>query len=289
MGSTDPSNPDETLKHDSDRLLRDGRANPIIIAGVPRSGTTMLRRLCNNHPQMRVTNEFSNFAFLGDSLPVYAARAGKRILEINGASRIIGKYGTRRTNYLGNVQAVTAHLLRLARMGVGRITLSAIVEEARKSDPDALVVGDKMPQYIFIMDRLVSVPGLRRIVIYRDCRDVTSSFLQMVRTKWRHRIWVRELDTAEKIALRWVRGIEIMERYSQDLFTIRYEDLVREPESRLQRLAEWLGVDPSGFKAKWVSDSAVGKYRQGLTARELDDVMRVAGTTLERLRYPLHQ
>ena len=263
------------------------RATPIVIAGIPRSGTTLLRRLCNNHPQMRVTNEFFNFAFVGDFLPVYAARAGKRILEINGASRIIGGYGTRTTNYLGNVQAVTAHLLRLARRGIGRVTLSAIVEEAREAAPNTRVVGDKMPPYLFIMDELVLVPGLKRVVIYRDCRDVTSSFLLMARTRWRHRLWVREWNTAEKIALKWVSGIEIMERFIQKLFAIRYEDLVGKPESELLRLAEWLGVDPSGFDTQQVSDSAVGKYRQGLTARELDDVLRVAGPTLERLKYRL--
>ena len=261
-------------------------ADPIVIAGMPRSGTTLLRRLCNDHPQMRVTNEFSNFAFVGDSLPVYAARAGKRVLEINGASRIIGQYGTRTMNYLGNVRAVSAHLLRLARLGVGRVTVAALVEEAREAAPGARVVGDKMPPYIFMMDKLVLLPDLRRVVIYRDCRDVTSSFLRMVRTKWRRRLWVRKWNTAERIAARWVRGIEIMECHHSRLFAIRYEDLVQRPEAELRRLAEWLGVEPSGFDATQVSDAAIGKYRQGLSDQELDAVLKVAGPTLRRLGYP---
>jgi hypothetical protein len=109
----------------------------------------------------------------------------------------------------------------------------------------------------------------------------------MVRTKWRHRLWVRQLNTAEQIALRWVRAIEIMEHHSRHLYAIRYEDLVEEPEAEMERLARWLGVDPSGFDAKSVSDSAIGKYRQGLTAAELEDVLRVAAPTLQRLAYPL--
>jgi hypothetical protein len=209
------------------------------------------------------------------------------VVEINGRSRIIGKYGTRTTNNLGNVRAVTAHLFHIARMGAGRVTLSAIVAEAREAAPEALVVGDKMPQYIFMMDRLIMVPGLKRLVIYRDCRDVTNSFLRMARTTWRHRLWVRDMNTAEKIAQSWVRAIEIMGRHADHLFAIRYEDLVDQPVSELNRLAEWLTVDPSGFDAKLVSGSAVGKFRQGLTARELEDVLRVAGPTLERLKYSL--
>jgi hypothetical protein len=263
------------------------RVDPIVIAGMPRSGTTLLRRLCNCHPEMRVTNEFSNFAFIGDPLPIYAVRAVRRVLEINGSSRIIGKYGTRKANYLGNFCTVTTHLSRLARMRVGRVTLSAIVEEAHRAAPGVLVVGDKMPFYIFMMQRLTRLPGLKRVVIYRDCRDVTSSFLQMARTRWRHRLWIRKWNTAERIALRWVRSIEIMEHHARDLFAIRYEDLVEKPEAEMERLAGWLGVDPQGFDTKSVSGSAVGKYRQGLTPRELDDVLRVAGPTLHRLTYRL--
>ena len=266
-------------------LARHARVDPLVIAGMPRSGTTLLRNLCNGHPRMRVTNELSNYGCVDASFPVYAAQAAKRMLEINGRSRIIGKYGTRTINNLGNVRAVTAHLLRIARMGARRVTLSAIVSEAREAAPEALVVGDKMPQYIFMMDRLVLLPGLKRLVIYRDCRDVTSSFLRMARTTWRHRLWVRDMNTADKIAQNWVRSIEIMERHADHLFAIRYEDLVDQPVTELNRLAEWLTVDPSGFDAKLVSGSAVGKFRQGLTAKELDDVLRVAGPTLERLEY----
>jgi hypothetical protein len=181
----------------------------------------------------------------------------------------------------------TMHLLRLARQGRGQVTLSALVA-AHKYDSDTRVVGDKLPQYIFMMDRLVELtPGLCRLIIYRDCRDVTSSYLLMTRTKWSDRPWIHATDTAEKIARNWVHAIEIMERHVADLFVIRYEDLVGDPQSELRRLAEWLDVDPRGFNARRVSDSSVGKYRQGLTDRELDDVLQVAGPALKRLKYSL--
>jgi len=259
----------------------------MIIAGMPRSGTTLLRRLCDSHPRMRVTHEFGNYGFIGDPLPLYAARAVNRVLELNGRSRIIGKNGRRIANYAGNVRAVTTHLVRLALQGEARVTLHALVEEARKSDPEARIVGDKTPQYIFLMDRFVALPGLLRVVIYRDCRDVTSSYLFMARTKWRRRPWIHDTDTAEKIARRWVHAIEIMEDHADHLFVIRYEDLVRGPRPELERLAGWLGVDPSGFDARMVSDSSVGMYQRGLRAQELDDVLEVAGSTLERLNYVL--
>jgi hypothetical protein len=256
-----------------------------VIAGMPRSGTTLLRRLCDGHPRMRVTNELGNFGFVGDPYLLYALRAAKRVIEINGRSRISGRYGSRRANNVGNLSFVTAHLLRLARVGLGRVTLRTIVDDAGRTAPEALVVGDKMPQYIFGMDRLVRFAGLRRLVIYRDCRDVTSSFLTMVRTTWRHRLWVRRMRTAAEIAGVWVQAMEITERHAEHLFAVRYEDLVRDPDLELRRLAEWLGVEAAGFDRTIVSASSIGQHRGGLSSRELADVLRVAGPTLRRWGY----
>lgn len=278
--------------------MPDTEVSPLVIAGMPRSGTTMLQRLCHHHPQMRVTKEFGNYGFIGDPLSSYMRRTVSRIREINGRWRIVGTPGQvptalveklrfRGVNHVINMRTATVHLLRLARQGNGPVTLSALVAEAHRNDPETRVVGDKLPQYIFMMDRFVELTGLRRLVIYRDCRDVTSSYLLMARTKWSNRPWIHDTDTAEKIARNWVYAIEIMERHADDLFIIRYEDLVGDPQSELRRLAEWLDVDPRGFNAKKVSGSSVGKYRQGLTDRDLDDVLRVAGPALERLNYPL--
>lgn len=278
--------------------MREAHVNPLIIAGMPRSGTTLLQRLCYHHPQMRVTKEFGNFGFIGDPLSSYMRRTAKRIQEINGRWRILGTPGQlptalvkklrfRGLNHAANLRLAMAHLFRLARNGSGPVTLPALVAEARTIDPETRVVGDKLPQYIFMMNRLVEVEGLRRLVIYRDCRDVTSSYLLMARTKWSDRPWIHDTDTAEKIARNWVHAIEIMECHADHLFMIRYEDLVGDPPSEMRRLAEWLDVDPSGFIANRVSGSSVGKYRQGLTSPELDDILRVAGPVLERLKYSL--
>ena len=234
---------------------------------------------------MRVSNDFGNYAFIGDSFPLYMAKAARRVLEINGRARISGAFGGRATNYLSNVHTTFVHLIRIARNGTSTVTLSALAAEAIKNDPGARVVGDKFPQYIFKMDRLVEFPELLRLVVYRDCRDVTSSFLHMVRTRWKYRRWIRDANTAEKVARLWVHAIEVMDRFADGLFIIRYEDLVSHPRSELLRLAEWLDVDPSGFEASTVSDSSVGKYEQGLTGRELEDVLRVAGPTMHRLNY----
>lgn len=270
----------------------------MIIAGMPRSGTTLLWQLCHRHPQMRMTKEFGNYELIGEPFSSYMKWTASRIQEISGRWRILGTSGQpppallkklcfRGVNHAANVRVATTHLLRLARNGSGPVTLPALAAAARVNNPGTRVVGDKLPQYIFIMDRFVDLPDLFRVVIYRDCRDVASSYLLMSRTKWSDRPWIKDSNTAEKIARKWVHAIEVMERHANRLFGIRYEDLVGDPRSELRRLAEWLDVDPSGFDAKRVSDSSIGKYRKGLTGGELDDVLRIAGPTLERLNYVL--
>ena len=261
-----------------------------------RSGTTILQQLCNAHAQMRVTDEFGNYAFLGDTFPRYAARTTARIHTIGGRWRIVGPPGflssrlphdirLRSRNHVVNVRVCADHLLRLARRRPDRVALDDLVEVDGRGSRQIRIVGDKFPSYALMLDRLVPLRQLLRLVIYRDCRDVTSSFLRKVRTDWKRQGWTRYVDTAEKVARRWVRAIEDLEKHAAELYVIRYEELVADPRSVLDRLARWLEVEPEGFESGMVSASSVGKHTQGLTTRELDDVLRVAGPTMNRLNY----
>lgn len=152
--------------------------------------------------------------------------------------------------------------------------------------PETSVVGDKYPDYVFSLDNLANAEGLSSLVIYRDCRDVTSSTLQKARTEWRKMpLFVRKLNTAEKIARRWVLAIELMERNRDNLLVVSYENLVCESEKSLGRISDWLGVDPAGFEIQRISSRSVGNYRHGLTAEELATVMEIAGPTMSSLGY----
>jgi hypothetical protein len=82
-----------------------------------------------------------------------------------------------------------------------------------------------------------------------------------------------------------VRAIEAMERNADRCHIIRYEELMANPREVLDALAGYLGVAPGGFDASIIRPTSVGKHREGLTAEELEQVMAVAGPTLERLGY----
>ncbi len=258
----------------------------LMICGHPRSGTTLLQQLCDGHPELGVTNELGNFTHLNRFYPAYAHHLLDRWQRVQGGWAFDVAYaGEKESLRANNLRFVLRHLGHLLQRGLGRVTVPRLEAAYRRSFPQARILGDKWPHYLFILDRFIDDPGLIHLVIYRDGRDVTSSFLKQVRTTWRDAPWVGKIDTAEKIAQRWVRGIDIMERYADKVYIMRYETLMQQPREELNRLAAWLAVDPAGFDSAMIRPTSIGKYQTGLTEAELETVMAIAGPTLARLGY----
>lgn len=271
-----------------------GIARLLLIGGRPRSGTTLLRDLCDAHPDITLTHEFGTFVALNEPYHVYRNRILRRwraqpILHCRTFRPLPTMSRSRRwaISTRGHVFALR-YLSKIRRCRPGRIDLSAVEATLREVFPGAGIVGDKMPEYVHLLDRLAPTSGLSSVMIYRDCRDVTSSHLKMARTSWRHQGWIRDQDTAEKVAKLWVAALESIERHRDRIYIIRYEDLVREPKRELAVLAEWLGVDPTGFPERSirnVRDNNIGKYEDVLSEQELEVVMNIAGPTMARLGY----
>ena len=255
----------------------------LLIGGHMRSGTTLLWRLCNTHPDIALTNEFNYFSGLGKAYIKHSRPLLKRLWKQTIRRQI------RLAQLLRNYAFVTRYLFNLQRHRDGLIDGAAIEATLRSIFPKARIVGDKQPYYAFLLDEFAAINGLSWLIIFRDCRDVTSSMLERYRTKWHKNSWMRKYyNTAEKVAKHWVHSIETMERYRDKIHIIRYEDLVQEPRRELEALAKWLGVDCPGFSESIISNirnTDIGTYKTGLTDEELDTVMKIAGPTMARLGY----
>jgi hypothetical protein len=252
----------------------------LIIGGHPRSGTTLLTRLRNSHPEIVLTNEFGYFYGLGEKTYAEQSRLLLRELWEKIRDRHVWDYDM--------YAFVLGYLTRTRKYRHGFIDLAAIEATLRAIWPKASIVGDKAAGYVFELDRFVVERGLSCIIIYRECRDVTRSTLESVRTKWRKSSWTQTIDTAEKVARSWVRSIEVMERHKAKIYVICYENLVRQPRREVEGLAKFLGVDSAGFPEsaiRKVRDTSVGKYKTGLAGEELKAVMDVAGPTMARYGY----
>jgi hypothetical protein len=252
----------------------------LIVTGHQRSGTTLLARLFNAHPEIRLTGEFGNFQEIGAPRSRYV----RRMLKRWGG---IAVRGWRRNVMIQSNRFVLEYLKRIMDAGTDGVTVGVIEQALHELLPGAKIVGDKYPEYIWNLYNLAIHPALSTVVIYRDCRDLTSSTLVRARGDWRRRmpLFVRKLNTAEKVARRWVRAVDLMETHRDRIFMLRYEDLVTNPSETLSRLSEWLAIDPAGFDVRGITDRSIGKYQRGLTPAEIDTVMEIAGPTMSRLGY----
>ena len=263
----------------------------LLITGHQRSGTSVLQKICNTHSAIRITPEFGNCARLGKtSYLKHTAQVLRRWRIIQGSWLIDGFTEQHRRKRWMNLVFVTRYLLALYKQWPAPMNTLAIETTLHRIFPDSQIVGDKWPYYLFILDRLIPRENLYFLIIYRDCRDVTSSTLKKVRERWYKQAWSANIDTAEKVAKLWVRTIELMEHWKESVYgdkihILRYENLIWEPEQEMARLGSWLGVDPSGFSYPFISDTSIEKYRTGLTEEELAAVIEIAGPTMKRLGY----
>ena len=264
----------------------------ILIGGHVRSGTSLLRDICNGHPDIAMTHEFEAFLGLGKSHDMYQRRmlrAWKRKSRLRyNIFRYRGVVNSwRKTLYAAmRGHLFTARFLMKMRENAGqRIEVSMVEAVYRSLFPQVKLVGDKWPDYAWHLETFANRDDVLPIVIYRDCRDVASSTLNLVRTNWRNEAWTKNVDTAEKIAKRWIHIIELMEQYQDHVYRIRYEDLVRDPTRELKALGHWLNIDPAGFPTQFLRENSIAKYKTGLNPGEVKDIINVAGPVMARLGY----
>jgi hypothetical protein len=124
-------------------------------------------------------------------------------------------------------------------------------------------------------------PEMKLIHIYRDMRDVVSSY----KTK----SWGG--NSAHDNAL-WIKNILDKwefekKRLPKELYyEVRMEDAIKSPEKELKKICDFLGIE---FDRKMMeidlSKGHVGRWKKDLTPAEIDVVNRVLGDTLERYGY----
>lgn len=260
----------------------------LLVTGHPRSGTTLLQQLCDRHPSLGMTNEFGCFNYLDRPYSDHACAMLSRWQEVEGRwpyKKAYAGQSRRKFRKWLNLFFTLRYLSALGRRGLGEVTVPRAYQAYLQLFPEAAIVGDKLPGYLFCIEKFTGIAEMKRVVIYRDCRDVVSSFLVKTRTDWHAMDWVKRVDTATKIAQRWVEGINRMELHAEHLHLLCYESLVQQPHREVARLAEYLGVEAQGFAPDMVRTDKVGKHRQGLTQAELDGILEIAGAAMGRLGY----
>src|SRR5918999_2907974 len=270
--------------------------DPFFIVGNDRSGTTMLRLILDRGPDAAIPPEsmfLTDFAAAFDAGSPAGADEARRLME---------QVWTHPKVRLWELPGPPPEVPRgLAGQEAYRFIVAAPFE-AYAARHGKRRWGDKTPHYVYHVDLLLRVwPRARFVVLVRDGRDVDLSLRRMPfgpNNAWAAAQW-------------WARGIRAGERAQREhadaVITVRYEDLVRDPEREVPRICEFLGLayapamleleraDRSRIvpdQMSWfptlfdgINTRAAGRWRREMSARDRRVFEALAGPELARFGY----
>ncbi|MDZ4699454.1 MAG: sulfotransferase [Rhodothermales bacterium] len=237
---------------------------PIFLLSLPRSGSTLLQRILAKHSAIDTAAE-----------PWI-------LLPLVSTMRSEGVY----TNYDQNAVVDAIRDFYTAMPG-GRATFTGALRDLAlrlytdRARPGARYFLDKTPRYHLILDEIFELfPDARFVFLWRNPLSVIASMLDT----WHRGHWYLyffKIDLYEGFE----RLMAAHEKYENRAFSIRYEDIISEPELSCKDLCRYLDIpfepamiddfqsvdlggemgDPTGVKAyRSISDGSLDKWKQSL-------------------------
>jgi hypothetical protein len=267
---------------------------PLLLLGVRRSGTTLLRVILDRNPSLAVPDE-SYF------LPQLAARH-RRPIDVEAFMDDL-----RRIKTLKEWDVDPERVRDRLRDGMPPGAAIAAVYETYAADRGKDRWGDKTPmymQYLPLLERLF--PDALFVHLVRDGRDAAVSFLTMPEGIVT-RTWAHPRSTAD-FACQWRTEVEAAQRLgtrvgSERYLEVRYEALVADPEDEVKRICRFAGLAyepamlayadepverrPHQQSLKRPPTAGVRDWRAEMSPKEVDVFEDIAGDLLVRLGYPL--
>jgi hypothetical protein len=278
--------------------------NPyVFFVGSARSGTTLLQRLADAHPELAVIQE-----------TLWITRFHERRKGLTAEAFATPKL----------VEQLLANR-RFLRLGLDPADLGPLLDGGRRPYADFVtgvfdlygraqgkpLVGDKSPGYVRSIPTLHALwPDARFVHLIRDGRDVALSALS-----WRKADKVfRDFrgyadDPWTTAALWWERSVRLGREAAATLppplyAEVRYEALVADPERECRRLCVFLGLPYDGAmlrfhegrtradaalpsKRRWLPPTqGLRDWRTDMSREAVERFEAAAGPMLEELGYP---
>lgn len=235
---------------------------PLFIGACPRSGTTLLRSLLNNHPDLAVPAEtdfvigaWVNRGRWGDlRREAQRRRLAEWILDTpgRGGKRI-------RAGKFSRDEALARVLAAPPTLGSALAALFAMFADA-KGKPRW---GDKRPAYAVYLDAVFALfPDAQFVNLVRDPRAATAS---QMRAPW--------YDDGRTLALEpalanWEYAVQRVDAFAErlrpdQLLDLRYEDLVVDPDAALTGICEFADLRTGDAVERMLARPRGGRLTEG--------------------------
>ena len=266
---------------------------PVVLLGVSRSGTTLLRVILDRSPGIAIPDE----SFF---VPLLARRHGKNV----EADRFLDDVS--RIPTIRDWGLTVADVAPRIRSGMATGEAISAIYEAYADAAGKPRFGDKTPMYMRHLSLLEKTfPDAQYVHLIRDGRDAALSFLQMpegtfTRT-WGHPttpaqfacLWRIEVEAARALGRRLGAS-----RYHE----VRYESLVADPEGTVREICGFasLPFEPAMLDYAGAVDvsakphqqrllrpptAGVRSWREDMSPADAASFEAVAGTLLSELGY----
>lgn len=270
------------------------------ILGNPRSGTTLLRLLINEHSQLGVPPESGFMEWWYDKYKDWTSDEfsdEKKLIDfaedIHGSKKFEG-WDLSTTDIIDAVS--------------GSTTYQYAIDSIYRAQTQKPKIGDKNNYYISILSKIDTIyPDTKYIHLVRDGRDVYNSYRNIAKIDANTPYLPQLSDQIAIVAKEWMENNAMIESFLVDKpsMTVRYEDLITDPETTLTGIFEFLGetYEPSvlhfyednkepAITMEWkgktneeIDKNNVGKYLVSLTAEEILEFESIAGESLEKYGY----
>lgn len=284
--------------------------SPIFILGNPRSGTTLLRLMLNNHRNIVIPPECGFAVWFHD-------RYRNIIVNQSAIEQFITSLAKAKKIETWNLDFTKLQDFLIAMKPNNYPELVSLVYEfyGNSIHRSFLRWGDKNNFYIRHIDTIKEMfPSSRLIHIVRDGRDVACSYKALNRSAIRSRYAPHLPNLIGEIAHEWVSNLECaIDSFKkigwQDVYELRYEDLTSQPSRELERLCVFLEepydsemesyhlknqseqqepVEFLQWKSKTLEQpttSQIGRYKAELTKNEIEEFEKIAAPLLARYKY----
>ena len=268
------------------------RASAVIVLGVSRSGTTLLRQMLNHHSELAIPGE-SYFI-----VPLW-----ERYRRRQKTAALLADLGC-----VGRLRRWGIDLEKVHSSipdGAGFAEVIQAVYRNYAESRRKRRFGDKTPLYIQHLDILEFVfPGAQYIHIVRDGRNAALSSDKMAHRPARFN-WFLPRGLGD-FAFRWRNEVLGARRFGTTVtngryLEMRYEDLVAEPEARLREISSFLGLEFENAMLQYYRDyelrslnhtrlaepptPSATDWRKQMRAADIERFEAIAGDLLETFGY----